>query len=367
MKLRYNYRLYPTESQKALLQNHFFTSNQAFNIAINLNLNQYNVNLNRKSSNLDPIYFSSNDLDSLIKLILRKRNLQFNTKIVQQSRKNFEDSLSRYFKSFDSSNVFGKLKFKKSDNKSGSLETTAEQYNILDYIDEAGNVSKKWKILRLFNQSFKIRWSRDLPSSPKTLTIKLHNNKYFISFVVDKVNSFRKSKYNNRFLETSGDIKKLDKSEFKKLKSSGLDINLLSIDLGNKKFHKKFLTKSSKKSIQKNLKKIKLLKRKQSKQVLKSLAESKKSKTKFELPNNFNKTQDKINKLSDSISNKRDFNLHQLINELITFLKENKINHLVIEDLDVKSMTSKENINSFLGKSKTKSMRKNILDISFGK
>ena len=367
MKLRYNYRLYPTESQKALLQNHFFTSNQAFNIAINLNLNQYNVNLNRKSSNLNPIHFSSNDLDSLIKLILRKRNLQFNTKIIQQSRKNFEDSLSRYFKSFDSSNVFGKLKFKKSDNKSGSLETTAEQYNILDYIDEAGNVSKKWKILRLFNQSFKIRWSRDLPSSPKTLTIKLHNNKYFISFVVDKVNSFRKSKYNNRFLETSGDIKKLDKSEFKKLRSSGLDINLLSIDLGNKKFHKKFLTKSSKKSIQKNLKKIKLLKRKQSKRVLKSLAESKKSKIKFELPNNFNKTQDKINKLSDSISNKRDFNLHQLINELITFLKENKINHLVIEDLDVKSMTSKENINSFLGKSKTKSMRKNILDISFGK
>jgi transposase len=75
MKLRYNYRLYPTKSQKVLLQNHFFISNQAFNIAINLNLNQYNVNLNRKSSNLDHIYLSSNDLDSLIKLILKNRNL----------------------------------------------------------------------------------------------------------------------------------------------------------------------------------------------------------------------------------------------------------------------------------------------------
>jgi putative transposase len=71
--------------------------------------------------------------------------------------------------------------------------------------------------------------------------------------------------------------------------------------------------------------------------------------------------------LNDKISNKRDFNLHQLINELIIFLKDKKINHLVVEDLDVKSMTSKENINRFLGKSKTKSMRKNILDISFGK
>ena len=41
-------------------------------MAINLNLNQYNVNINRKSSNFDPIFFSSNDLDSLIKVMLKK-------------------------------------------------------------------------------------------------------------------------------------------------------------------------------------------------------------------------------------------------------------------------------------------------------
>jgi putative transposase len=232
---------------------------------------------------------------------------------------------------------------------------------LIDYLNEAGNVSKKWKILRLFNQSFKIRWSRDLPSFPKTLTIQLKNNKYYISFVTEL--SFRKTK----FSKNNGEIKNLNDKDFKKLKSAGLDINLGSLNLGNKKFHKIFKTSNNKNSIKKVLKKKKLLERKQSKRVLKSLASSKKNKTEFELPKTFNKTQDKINNLNDKITNKRDFNLHQLINEVITYLKDNKINHLVIEDLDVKSMISKENINSFLGKSKTKSMRKNILDISFGR
>jgi transposase len=110
MKLGYKYRLYPTKSQKLLLQNHFFISNQAFNISLNLNLTQYEENLVKKQNQEDPKYFSDVELDSLIKEKLKNRNLEFNTKIIQQSRKNFKDSLSRYFKSFDSSNIFGKLK-----------------------------------------------------------------------------------------------------------------------------------------------------------------------------------------------------------------------------------------------------------------
>jgi len=367
MKLRYNYKIYPNKSQKLLLQNHFFTTNQTYNICLNLNLNQYKNNLQLKERSLEQYYLSSTQLDQQVKDILIKRNLEYNTKIIQQARKNFQDSLGRFFKSFSGNNIFGKLKFKKSNSKYGNLETTSEQYNLIDYISEDGTVSKKWKILRLFNESFKIRWTRDLPSDPKTLTIKLKNNQYYISFVVEKDKGFRKSKYNTTFEENSGVITPELKVGKKKLKSAGLDINLSSLDLGNKNFHKSFKVFNNKSSIIKYEDKVKTLKRKQSKRVLKALEKSKKFKTEFELPKAFNKSQDKINKLQDKITAKKDFNLYQLINELIQYLKKNKINHLVIEDLNVKSMTSKKNINKLLGKNRSKSMKKNILQVSFGK
>ena len=365
MKLRYNYRFYPNESQKLLLQNHFFTSNQTFNICLNLNLNQYENNLQLKARNLEQYYLSSTQLDKHVKDILTNRNLNFNTKVIQQSRKNFQDSLSRFFKSFSGNNIFGKLKFKKSNPNFGSLETTSEQYKIKDYIKEDGTTSKKWKVLRLFNESFKIRWTRELPSEPKTLTISLKNNQYYISFVVEKDKNLRKSKYNTTFEKNKGVITPELKVGKQKLKSAGLDINLKSLDLGNKNFHKSF--KVSNRSINKFEKEVKTLKRKQSKRVLKALAKSKKEKVEFSLPNAFNKTQVKINKLQDKITNKKNFNLYQLINEVIGYLNEERIRHLVIEDLDVKSMTSRKNINNFLGKKRSKSMKKNILQVSFGK
>ena len=366
MKLRYNYKLLPNKKQKLLLQNHFFSVNQSFNICLNLNLNQYDNNLIKKSNNEEPSYLSSTELDFKIKEILTSRNIEYNTKVIQQARKNFQDSMGRYFKSFSGNNIFGKLKFKISNKNYGNLETTSEQYKIIDYINVDGTVSTKWKVLRLFNQSFKIRWTRDLPSEPKTLTIKLKDNNYYISFVSEFHKKFRKTKYNKTFEEASGNPDKLSKVDLNKLKSAGLDINLFSIDLGNKSFYKVFKVNSNKKIILMNEIRIKTLKRKQSKRALKALKESKSSKTKFALPNSFNKTQIKINKLQRKVVNKKNFNLHQLINDLMKGLLEKKINHLIIEDLDVKSMTDKKNVNKLLGKRRTKSMRKNILQVSFG-
>ena len=127
MKLRYNYKIYPNKSQQLLLQNHFFTTNQIYNTCLNLNFNQYENNLQLKERSLDQYYLSSTQLDQQVKNILTKRNLEYNTKIIQQARKNFQDSLGRFFKSFSENNIFGKLKFKKSNFKYGNLETTSEQ------------------------------------------------------------------------------------------------------------------------------------------------------------------------------------------------------------------------------------------------
>ena len=42
------------------------------------------------------------------------------------------------------------------------------------------------------------------------------------------------------------------------------------------------------------------------------------------------------------------------------------VNHIVVENLDIKQMTSKENIIEVMGKARSKSMRKNILALAPG-
>lgn len=358
MKLRYNYKLYPNSSQKTILNNHFFTSNQAFNICLSLSKKEYEENQILKESGKEQIYLSDTELDNEVKSILTNRNLTYNTKVLQQSRKNFRDSMKRFFKSFDSNNRIGMIGFKKSSSTFGSFETTSEQYQIKDFINSKGKVSKKWKILRLFNQSFKIRYHRELPSEPKTITISLKDNEYSISFVVEKIFNHRKTIHSTEYKKVDGIVDKCKT----KLKPIALDINLDSLDLGTKKIYKKILNNSKNNNlIVNNSKKIKRLQRKQSKRILKY------KKSKEKLPKAFTKTQSKINKLFKKNNDKRVFNLHALTNEILQYIKDNKYNYLVVEDLNVKAMTDKKNINKLLGKKKSKSMKKNILHISFGK
>lgn len=173
-----------------------------------------------------------------------------------------------------------------------------------------------------------------------------------------------------------------------------MDLNIDNFDLGNKNFHKKFsISKIKNDNLKKKYKKkLKSLQRKQSRRIesMKNLKSSIKRRLKKELEiniinydkyetdlietnkikvsNNFRKTQDKINKINSKNTNKKIYNLHEIVNSIILELKNNKINHLVIENLNIKSMTEKTTKNNsikLLGKSKTKEMKKNILQISF--
>ena len=76
-----------------------------------------------------------------------------------------------------------------------------------------------------------------------------------------------------------------------------------------------------------------------------------------------------INKIFKKNTNKKIFHLHELVNTIIKNLKDNKVNHLVIEDLNIKNMTKKTTQNNKIqkiGKKNTKEMKKNILQISLG-
>ncbi len=275
--------------------------------------------------------------DKIVKDILIGRDLVFNTKVVQQTRVNFNKSFLSTIKNLASPET-GMLKFKKSTNfNNQSFETTKEQYKIKD-------LNRKHKILRLFRQDFKIRWTRDFPtnSEAKSITISFLDGDFYVSFNVSYENDFHPN---------------LRPEDTKKI---GLDINISSIDIGNEDFHKAFNISNIKLNnlVEKNKKKIKRLQRKQSRRVLKK-------KKGEQLGKNFKKTQHKINKIHTKNHNIKVFQLHKLVNEILFFLRENNLNHIIMEKLNVKEMTKKGKINKVIGKKNSIAMKRNILQISF--
>lgn len=216
-----------------------------------------------------------------------------------------------------------------------SFQTTKEQYSLID------SENQKYKYIRLFKESIKIKFTRKLPSNPSSITISFDNNSFFIVF--------------NASIETKPFI---DKNDINETNSVGIDLNNKSIDIGNKDFHYK-LPMFKVNNVKKYKDKLDYLQKKQSKR--KELC--KKHKTK--VGKNYIKTREKIKKINRKISNEREYKIHQITNNIINILLERNIKCVVVEDLNVQEMTSKENINKTLGKNKSKSMKKNILNISY--
>ncbi len=338
VNLGYKYKLVTNKTQKILLFNHLFAHNQAWNILLNESQKQYKENKARIEKKESPVYLKNTEQDKIVKDILHGRGLVFNTKVVQQTRVNFNKSFLATVKKLASPET-GMLKFKKSTNfNHQSFETTKEQYKIKN----ANN--NKYKILKLFRNEFKIRWTRDFPinSEAKSITISFLDGDFFVSFNVSYENDF----HPNLRPEDTNKI--------------GLDINISSIDIGNKDFHKAFNISNIKLNnlVEKNKQKIKRLQRKQSRRVLKK-------KKGDQLGRNFRKTQYKINKIHTKNHNIKVFQLHKLVNEILLFLRENDLNHIIMEKLNVKEMTKSGKINKVIGKKNSIAMKRNILQISF--
>lgn len=334
----FKYRFVPNKTQIELLDNHFFSFNQAWNITLSYHLKNRNndslireINPNHKSS-----YLSGTILDKEIKRILTNRNISFNTKIVQQARILCSTAIQSNYKSHktkkskDSSIQYGDVSYRSSSDCNQIIETTKEQYSILD------EPNSKYGILRLFKQEFKFIKHREIPKGYNITNVKIKKNKdkYYVLFNVN---------YEIPDLDTSSD------------KKIGLDFNIKSLDLGNEYVHKKFDLEDLK-SIVKLDSNLKLLQRKQSRRIVKGNKGNK----------NYKKAQDKIASIHEKIKNKRTYFLHVLTNLILSEVKLSGCNHLVIENLNVKNMTSKTNNISYLGKKGSKTLRKNILALSPG-
>ena len=336
MNKSYKYRLLPTKSQSELLLNHMFSAHQTYNILLSLKEKEKINNKLRKEKELEPEYYSNVNLDSIVKDVLKMRKLHFNTMVVQQERVRFIQNYMASVKKWKNGNDVGFLKYKKYSRTSHqSFQMTKKGYTVKD------SNNPKYKVLKLFRQDIKIRWTRELPSEPKSITISFDGNDFWIVFNV---------------------VVSEKPITHKGSKKIGLDMNNKSIDVGNKKLYKSFDIKSIKDEYL--LKKLKRLKRKQSKRIY----NSKKNNTK--LSNNFHKTSKKVRKLNKKITDRRDYRIHKMTNDIIEFVLNNKLNHIIVEDLNVKDMTVKttnDNKIKLLGKNRTKSMKKNILDISYSR
>jgi len=340
--LGFKYRIYPTKKQMQLLNHHMFVYNQAYNICLNLwKREQEN---NKKLPKEQRVYRKASSYDAVVKRVLKFRKIPFKTVITQQARINFLKAINKAFskdvvaqrlKAIDNAQTskekvkalsLGMPKFKSSKDIKQSFNWNNQGYAIID------TDNKRFKILRIMKQNFKIRWHRDFPENAKIKSITFSKDAigYYVSFNIE----FKKE------IDLEVSIGNLDIS-----KSIGIDLNGYNIAVSqpidnifkNKHNNKiKILNKhlidnnaSNRKMIQ-NSRLIKILQRKQSRRVRKWLDSGKKG----ELAKNFKKTQKKLNKLYKKLVNQKS-DLYHKISKTLT----NEFELIAVEDLKVKNMS----------------------------
>ncbi|WP_376843623.1 RNA-guided endonuclease InsQ/TnpB family protein, partial [Campylobacter coli] len=169
----FKYRLYPNKEQSLKLSHQCFIYNQAYNICLNLQQEQWlkNKELDKK----ERTYLSATQIDNQVKLALKARNLEFKSVVAQQARINANRALEQAIKDKNK----GFPKFKNSKLAKQSFNWNNQGYQILEFND-------KFKIFRLMSMPIKMRYHRALPNNYKLnqITISKTHNKYFVSFSI---------------------------------------------------------------------------------------------------------------------------------------------------------------------------------------
>lgn len=319
----FKYRIYPNKEQQSLINHQCFIYNQAYNICLNLQQEQWqkNKDLDKK----DRIYMKASEIDAKVKSALKQRDLSYKTVTAQQARINANRALQQAF----SDKTKGFPKFKNSKFAKQSFNWNNQGYQIKD------NENPKFKIFRLMNTPLLMRYHRELPQNYKLnqITISKSHNKYYISLSITYDNNIQPITLTN---------------DIKPNKVIGIDLNINEIALSNGNL---IDTKSKLFSYAKYDKAFKRLQRKQSRRILKSKSQ------KIKLSQNFKKTQIKLNKIYERSSNiKRDYY------QKITTKLSNEFDLIVVEALKTKNMTKRAKLKNVKAKS---GLNKSILNTSF--
>jgi putative transposase len=338
VNLGYKYKLLPNKEQQKILNHQMFVYNQAYNICLNLWKKESTKNkvLDKK----DKTYRKIVSYDTVVKRALRLRKIKFSTVVTQQSRINF---LKAVKKSFSKDTVSKRLKaiekaitpkekakaynlgfptFQSSKDPCQSFNWNNQGYQIND--DKNNNA--KFKILRLLKQNIQFRSHRDLPKDYKLCSINISKDSsgYYVSFGIE----FKK-------LITSP----IDETNFDLDNSIGIDLNAYNIAISKPMDnlmnnisevslnHLIDNGATSRKALKHN-KLIKSLERKQSRRVRICL------KSKIKLGANHNRTQRKLNKLTNYIKNSKNDLYHKISTKLT-----NTFDMIVVEDLKTKNIS----------------------------
>jgi len=356
--LNYSHRIFPSKAQATMLSQQMFIENQVYNIVLQLlqtqakefsankkhfqNMNQFfGTNLSIPSFK----NISDSEIDRKVNSILKSRELFGELDTRQQAR----NIAKRAF--WDGFRGKGFASFHRYDSNQGAFSWVNARVKLNEthvrFSKRIGEIKVKRE--RLFPDNSKI----------KTVRIKKKNNKFYVIFGIELDKSikiltdFSKS---SKLLGMDTNNGHVDFSNGESLKyRRSFTENELKIKSkkgkGKKTSHQKRLTKLLNEFS--NIRKIQI---KQSKRIEKS------KKFKIKLGSNYKKDRLKLSKLQEKHANRRKNSLDKTSNEILS--KEFSI--LFIENLAVKKMTSKNNKSNGMGDSKQKSMRKNILNFSYG-
>ena len=316
----FKYRIYPNKEQSDLINHQCFIYNQAYNICLNLQQEQWHKNKDLPKK--DRTYMKASQIDEKVKSALKQRNLSYKSVTTQQARINANRALQQAF----SDKTKGFPRFKNSKFAKQSFNWNNQGYQIKD------SPNTKFKIFRLMNTPFKMRYHRELPKSYKLnqITISKSHNKYYVSLSIT---------YDNNTIQ---------KDSTKINKAVGIDLNINEVALSNGNL---INTNSKLFSYAKYDKNFKRLQRKQSRRIL--ISKSKKVK----LSSNFKKTQNKLNKIYERSSNIRRDYYQKITTEL-----SNEFDLIVVEALQTKNMTKRVKLKNVKAKS---GLNKSILDTLF--
>ncbi len=318
----FKYRIYPDKQQAQKLDYQCFIYNQAYNICLNIQQDQWNKNKDLEKK--DRTYLKASEIDSIVKKSLKQRELSFSSVVAQQARINANRALEQALK--DKSKGFPK--FKNSKLAKQSFNWNNQGYQIQD------DSNPRFKILKLMKMPIRMRYHRELPKVFKLnqITISKSHNKYYVALSITYDTDTQEIKKENIHID----------------KCVGIDVNINDIALSNGEL---IQTYSKAINIEKYSKPFKRLQRKQSRRILKS----KKQKTK--LCANFAKTQSKLNAIYERSSNVKKDNYHKISARLT-----NEFDLIAVEALQVKNMTKRVKLKNVKAKS---GLNKSILNTSF--
>ncbi len=316
----YKYRIYPNKHQIDLLNQHFFTSNQAYNFFLDSKIKDLKANADLPKADRNYKKFVDSYID--VKNELASRHLTYNSGVIQDSMRKLELISKRFFSK--KSEGYGFPKFKSS------------RLNEQSFIIRNQATSWDSDCLKIFKQSIKWKFHRDIPDGAK-----------FTGGIVKRTSDMKYWVILNLTIEQ-------DIEENQNTVECGIDMNVKNIAISDSSGASYLIPipDFSKSAYSKTYNKVKT---QLSKRYLKKNF-SKKTK----------KLQIRLNRIQQKIKNQKEDFFHKVSNDLT-----DNHNRITIEDLQIKDMKESDKThlnrmisdvswNSVITKIKYKAVSKNV-------